>query len=244
MPFATTRPITPQRVPLPRRGKGSRLQAQHILDFRPGIDRVERDENGKAWVVDGQGLYAPVEVWGDRIPPDYAANLGRLSDQERWGLYRATALTPYLSDEGKAERLVVLRPLIKFRFDVVNALWCREGAMDMQATAALVVAHNQAMIDMAAMIAGLVGLEHAPQRRDYPGKKGPLATVKRQIHHPKVVWYHPESKHLCFELENEWVIGIASYCLRSPVRGVEVETLMELLAHLGVDLSEVGRMDS
>ena len=109
----------PHAIPLPKRGKGTRFQAQHVNDFRPGIDRVERDATGRAWVVDGQGHYAPIEVWGDALPPDFAERVSGLTDDQRHKLYRATLGTPFLSEEGKTERLAILRPLLRWTIEIV-----------------------------------------------------------------------------------------------------------------------------
>lgn len=91
----------------------------HINDFRPGIDRVERDAEGRAWVVDGQGHYAPIEVYGDRVPEGYKALLEAMTAKQRAFLYDVIRLTPYLSEEGKQERLALLRPLLRWSFEIV-----------------------------------------------------------------------------------------------------------------------------
>lgn len=77
-----------------------------ISDFRPGLDRVERRGN-RTFVVDLEGQRAPVEVQHDALTEQTRANLYKLP-LAKLGAYREiTRATPYLSPEGKAERLAV-----------------------------------------------------------------------------------------------------------------------------------------
>lgn len=112
------RGIQRQTVPLPRRGKWAGMRAEQINDFRPGIDLVKRDRDGRAWVIDGQGHYAPVEVAGDTMPANYADDLDKLPKGQVGRFYEAVRRSPYLSAEGKAERLSVLRPYVSFTFTI------------------------------------------------------------------------------------------------------------------------------
>jgi hypothetical protein len=56
------------------RGRRRKLYARNVLDFRPGVDRVER-KGGVGYIVDPDGLYADVKLDGDVMAPDYGAKL-------------------------------------------------------------------------------------------------------------------------------------------------------------------------
>jgi hypothetical protein len=94
-----------------RRRKKTKLYARDILDFRPGFDRVERVD-GIAYLVDGEGIYAPVPVDGDVMDDAVKANLERLSDREAAFMFEVVRDSPFLSPEGRAERLRVLLPRV------------------------------------------------------------------------------------------------------------------------------------
>lgn len=97
------------------------MTAQGISDFRIGIDRVERRE-GQTFVVDGEGCYAPLEVVGDEMPPDFIENLTRLSDAQAATMFEAIRLSPFLSPEGKTERMTAMLQSgrVKLRFEIVG----------------------------------------------------------------------------------------------------------------------------
>lgn len=101
-------------IPRQKQKKGT-LSAQGINDFRFGIDRVER-HGDKAFVVDSEGMYAPVEIDGDFMLPDYGDRIANLTPSQATTMYEATRLTPFLSREGKAERMQVLLQSGKVRF--------------------------------------------------------------------------------------------------------------------------------
>lgn len=86
------------------RGRRKKLYATNILDFRPGTDRVER-KGGVGYIVDPEGLYADVKIDGDVMAPDYGSKLTPLQIVK---MMRVVASTPYLSPEGKKERLETL----------------------------------------------------------------------------------------------------------------------------------------
>ena len=109
----------PTTVPLPKRGRWSKLTACQINDFRPGVDRVIRDPQGRAWVTDDQGCYAPIEVAGDKPPPGYSDTLKSLTQEKLWRIYWSILATPYLSEQGKEERLELIRPLLSFTVEVL-----------------------------------------------------------------------------------------------------------------------------
>ena len=90
----------------PRRGRRL-LTAQAISDFRVGIDRVERRGN-RTFVIDTSGERAPLEVAHDAVTPEVEANLAKLSETNRTKMVAAIQTTPYLSAEGKTERLRLL----------------------------------------------------------------------------------------------------------------------------------------
>lgn len=96
------------------------LTPQGILDFRFGIDRVER-RDGKAYVVDGAGLYAPVEVAGDYMTAEFTANIAKLTELQAATMFEAVRLSPYISREGKQERMTALLTSgkVKLGFHVV-----------------------------------------------------------------------------------------------------------------------------
>ena len=104
-----------------KNGKKGKLSAQGINDFRIGIDRVER-RDGKAFVVDGRGFYAPVEFEGDIMPPNFIENLAILSDAHAATMFEAIRLSPYLSHEGKSERMTALLQSgrVRLRFEIVT----------------------------------------------------------------------------------------------------------------------------
>jgi hypothetical protein len=102
--------VAPKAAPKAARSGKKLLPANAISDFRPGVDRVER-RGDKTFVVDGQGQYAPREVQSDRMTPEVEANMRKLTPTQREMAIRQTATTPYLSEEGRKERLRFLRGL-------------------------------------------------------------------------------------------------------------------------------------
>ncbi len=94
----------------PPAAKGKLLTPQQISDFRPGTDRVER-RGDKTYVVSGDE-YAPVQVQHDALTPETEANLRKLPPERLEEFRSQTKETPYLSPEGKAERLKIFDELI------------------------------------------------------------------------------------------------------------------------------------
>jgi len=84
------------------------LSAQQISDFRVGTDKVVR-EGGKTYVVDTEGIRAKIQVQSDILTPDVVANINKLSPEQKTKMLEAVQSTPYLSDEGRAERLALLK---------------------------------------------------------------------------------------------------------------------------------------
>jgi hypothetical protein len=109
-PQATT-PTTPAPAQKPakqkqRRQSKSMVSADKISDFQTGRDRVERRGDG-TYVVDTTGQYAPVRVQSDVMTPEAADRIRNLPADKRAMARETTARTPYLSPEGRAERLAV-----------------------------------------------------------------------------------------------------------------------------------------
>ncbi len=99
------------------KGRGKALlPAEAISDFRPGTDKVVR-RGDRCFVVDTDGLWADVEIQSDVLKPEYEANIDKLSPEQRRRMIEAVVRSPYLSDEGRFERLAALKA---FRFEVVG----------------------------------------------------------------------------------------------------------------------------
>jgi len=106
-PKAPVAPVPPPPKP-PRPGKRL-LRPDQLSDFRPGIDRVER-RGDRTFVVDSLGERAPVEVQSDVVIPEIETRLRAQRTQPalRNRAIQAIRQTPFLSPEGKAERLRIL----------------------------------------------------------------------------------------------------------------------------------------
>ena len=101
------------------------LFAQQYSDFRIGIDYVERFYD-KAFIIDGFGLYAAVEVKGDFLNAEVLANINKLSQLELVNMEKAIRGTPYLSGMGKGERLEV----IQWRLENISEGICPEYPLE------------------------------------------------------------------------------------------------------------------
>jgi N12 class adenine-specific DNA methylase len=86
------------------------LEANAVADFQPGSDVVIR-KGDQTFVHDTKGLHADIEVASDVLTPEYEANLHKLTPAQRTMAINATKTTPYLSKEGRAERLDILQKL-------------------------------------------------------------------------------------------------------------------------------------
>jgi len=98
------------------RGKKKLLDAGAISDFRPGTDIVIRDERGRCFVHDTQGFYADQEVKSDVLTDEWRENLEttwKTRPDWRIRMILATVHTPFLSEEGRAERLAAIREFSK-----------------------------------------------------------------------------------------------------------------------------------
>jgi len=98
-----------KETPPPPRSK-KLLRPDQISDFQVGRDKVERRGN-RTFVVDTSGNNAPVEVQHDAITPETEAKLRDLPTQRLEEFRTITEKTPYLSPEGKAERLKIFDEL-------------------------------------------------------------------------------------------------------------------------------------
>ncbi|MFH1110977.1 MAG: hypothetical protein V1790_17530 [Planctomycetota bacterium] len=104
-------PVAPSARPAakpPARSK-KLMRADQISDFEVGRDEVVR-EGDRAFVVDTRGERARTEVQSDVLTPQWHENLAKLTPQQRIKMAEATRQSPYLSKEGKAERLALLEP--------------------------------------------------------------------------------------------------------------------------------------
>lgn len=80
------------------------IYAHHVLDFRPGIDVVIR-RDGQGYLHDTSGLYEDMPVKNDVISDYIRSNIDKLTPQQAAGMYESTRTTPFLSPEGKLERM-------------------------------------------------------------------------------------------------------------------------------------------
>lgn len=104
-------PKATKPVPIPRRGR-KLLPAQSIADFEVGRDKVER-RGDRTFIVDVRGEHAPIEVQSDAITDEVRANLAKLRPDQLTRMEQETRQTPYLSEEGRQERLAAIADLRK-----------------------------------------------------------------------------------------------------------------------------------
>jgi hypothetical protein len=91
------------------------LRAEQFSDFRTGIDRVVRFGEW-CWVVPGDGpnSYAPEQVQSDALTEQGRRNLESLPPPVLRVMIQAIRFSPYLSEDGKRERLEFIASLPKF----------------------------------------------------------------------------------------------------------------------------------
>jgi 2'-5' RNA ligase len=94
------------KLPPQSRG-GPKLDAQQISDFDPSRDKVIR-RDGRTFVIDTKGERAPTEVKSDLITDQWRVNFDKMTPEQRVKMTQVVRNTPYLSAEGKAERLAIL----------------------------------------------------------------------------------------------------------------------------------------
>lgn len=114
---------TVRKRPAPRKNAKRLMRADGINDFRPGLDRVVRFM-GRAFVVSADASYAAVEVDEPSIEVFREAMPKAIEAMSRFGgvnvMFRAVQCSPFLSAEGKQERLDALLAtgLVTFTFEV------------------------------------------------------------------------------------------------------------------------------
>src|SRR3990167_5561617 len=83
------------------------LSARNISDFEVGRDQVVR-RGDQTFVIDTTGLRAETEVASDVMTPEFEANIAKLRPEQRVRMTQEVRSSPYLSEEGRAERLAIL----------------------------------------------------------------------------------------------------------------------------------------
>ena len=96
--------------------KKSQLTADQISDFQKGVDQVVRKKDG-TYVVSGTGQYKDTKIQSDVMDDRVKSNIDKLTDQQLSGAIRSVRDTPYLSREGKIERINYMRELQQKRSD-------------------------------------------------------------------------------------------------------------------------------
>lgn len=117
--------VTVRKRPSPRKNAKAKrlLRADGLNDFRPGLDRVVRFM-GRTFVIPLDGTYAAVEVDEPSIEVFSEAMPKALADMASRGganvMFQAVQRSPYLSAEGRRERLDALLATgkVTFTFEV------------------------------------------------------------------------------------------------------------------------------
>lgn len=134
-------PVTfpePRKQTKARRSNSRVLPANAFSDFRMGIDRVVRHGDW-CWIVPGDGprSYEPAQVLSDKLTDDGRRKLEALTPEQRRIMARVIQGTPFLSSEGKQERLEWLRFVsTKWTFEIVGSLSLpgESGSLSQQTT--------------------------------------------------------------------------------------------------------------
>lgn len=85
------------------------MEASQISDFQAGTDKVIR-RGTRCFIVARDGAtsqYKELEVRSDVLTDQHRANFAALNPVQRIRMYDAIKRNPYLSDEGRAERLAL-----------------------------------------------------------------------------------------------------------------------------------------
>jgi len=94
--------------PGPKRSGERRLvDAQRVSDFDLRTDKVVR-RGDHTYIVDTSGHKADTQVASDVITPEIEDNLKKLTPEQKAKMRIAIQNTPFLSAEGKSERLAIL----------------------------------------------------------------------------------------------------------------------------------------
>lgn len=80
------------------------IRADRLSDFEIGRDKMVRD-GGRCFVIDLKGVRAKIEVENDIMTPEFEANITKLKYDQKHKMIEAIRHTPYLSEEGRMERL-------------------------------------------------------------------------------------------------------------------------------------------
>jgi hypothetical protein len=91
----------------PKAHKHTLLSARGISDFRIGVDKYIR-RGKKCFVIDTEGIFGDTEVECDFITPEIEANIAKLTPEQRQFMIAAVRSSPFVTDEGKRERLELL----------------------------------------------------------------------------------------------------------------------------------------
>lgn len=86
------------------------MEASQVSDFRIGIDKVVR-RGDRCFISAREGTtanYAEMEVRSDVLTDAHRANFAKLTPEQRVHMANVVRNTPFLSDEGRAERLALL----------------------------------------------------------------------------------------------------------------------------------------
>lgn len=94
-------------------------EAWQVSDFQAGTDAVIRRGN-RCFIVSNAGLYKDVEVKSDVLTDEHRANFSKLDPVQRIRMYDAIQRNPYLSDEGRNERLALFPEILSLKQESVR----------------------------------------------------------------------------------------------------------------------------
>ena len=87
------------------------MDASQVSDFRIGIDKVVR-RGDRCFIAAREGAtaqYAKMEVRSDVLTDKHRENFAKLTREQKMHMRNAVQHSPFLSDEGRAERLALLQ---------------------------------------------------------------------------------------------------------------------------------------
>ncbi len=105
-----TKPVAKAPEPTAPRRTRKLMTAGSVSDFEAGRDKVVR-EGDRTFIVDTRGERAKMEVQSDVFNEENKANLSKLNPSQLDRMKQEVQRTPYLSDEGKSERLDYIRKM-------------------------------------------------------------------------------------------------------------------------------------
>ena len=184
---AKTKPSLPT-TKSPTRQPKKLLEASAITDFQRGRDVIIR-KGDRTFVHDTQGEHADIEVASDRLTPGYKANLFKLTPEQRKMAVEVTSSTPYLSEEGRQERLNILKEIEpKIKVEAPPANIAKEGGVKPQRTKTeavqpkVAVKENEPIIEKVKPKGVVIPHGHGPHHITH----GISASENAAIH----AWYH------------------------------------------------------